>query len=257
MRAVSVPVDEVSDIAGFVLPHAHVDLLVSVTNSASGNQPFSKIVLQDVEVLAVAQEVENTNADKPEVVRVVTLLVTPDQAEKVNLASREGSLRMAMRNYEDRKIVATEGVDLTQLLRAYGGAPVAQPQVHAATAPVAHVAAKPKPVEVEILRNGKSIENISFVHNRSASAAGSELPAKDSSDKSDKVASAPDNGTARHSDRSHGAGLESESSQDGPTGSTLGALAAHGPEKLAQLPPPAGPDEKEFSAPHSKTIDVP
>src|SRR5580704_8333456 len=78
MRAVSVPVDEVSDIAGFVLPHARVDLVVSVANAqGSNNQQFSKIVLQNVEVLAVAQEIENAGADKPEVVRVVTLLVTP------------------------------------------------------------------------------------------------------------------------------------------------------------------------------------
>lgn len=128
MRAISVPVDEVSDISGFVLPHSRVDLLVSVANSQNGNQPFSKIVLQNVEVLAVAQEIENVNADKPEVVRVVTLLVTPDQAERVVLATHEGPLRMAMRNYEDKKIVDTEGVDMNELLRSSVAAPVIQPQ---------------------------------------------------------------------------------------------------------------------------------
>ncbi|MGH7917114.1 MAG: Flp pilus assembly protein CpaB, partial [Candidatus Binataceae bacterium] len=72
MRAISVPVDEVSDIAGFVLPHAHVDVLVALQdNGTPGNQPFSKIVLQDVEVLAVAQQIEKIN-DKPQVVKVVT-----------------------------------------------------------------------------------------------------------------------------------------------------------------------------------------
>src|SRR5207244_3222599 len=78
MRAVSVPVDEVSDIAGFVRPHARVDVLVSVSSGGNAEKPFSKIVLQNVEVLAAAQEIENVQ-DKPEVVKVVTLLVTPEE----------------------------------------------------------------------------------------------------------------------------------------------------------------------------------
>ena len=120
MRAVSVPVDEVSDISGFILPHARVDILVAVANQGGGrgDKPFSKIVLQNVEVLAVAQEVENKK-DEPELVKVVTVLVTPQDAERLALATREGVLHLAMRNYADNKIVLTSGTDVEELLHQY------------------------------------------------------------------------------------------------------------------------------------------
>jgi pilus assembly protein CpaB len=178
MRAVSVPVDEVSDIAGFVQPHAHVDILVSMASSASGNQPFSKTVLQNVEVLAVAQEVENPNADKAEVVRVVTLLVTPDEAERVVLASHEGALRLTMRNYEDKRVVATNGVSITELLRG-DAAPPPLPQQHLAALPPPPPP-QPKPVEVEVMRNGKNIEALSFVHRHAGGATSAPAAQPDS-----------------------------------------------------------------------------
>ncbi|MBE3603184.1 Flp pilus assembly protein CpaB [bacterium] len=117
MRAISVPVDEVSDIAGFVLPNTHVDVLVSIAN---GSEQLSKIVLQDVQVLAIAQEIENVN-DKPKPVRVVTMLVSPDQAERLTLASHEGALRLAMRNYQDNKTVMTSGINTATSRRGPGG----------------------------------------------------------------------------------------------------------------------------------------
>jgi pilus assembly protein CpaB len=171
MRAISVPVDEVGDIAGFVLPHSRVDVLVAVSNGPVGGQPFSKIVLQNVEVLAVAQEIESVE-DKPEEVKVVTFLVTPDEVECLSLASHEGTLRLAMRNYDDRKIVPTSGVDVSQMLGA------AQPQV--ALTPTQKVLVHQNvpaitPVNVEVLRNGKSVEEISFV--RTHGAAHEPLPA--------------------------------------------------------------------------------
>jgi pilus assembly protein CpaB len=171
MRAVSVPVDEVSDIAGFVLPHSRVDVLVSTSGGEDTKRAISKIVLQNVEVLAVAQEVE-LKKDEPTVVKVVTLLVSPQEAERLALASREGSLRLAMRNYSDNKIVLTSGTDVAQMLRAYSLAPdlpvmPAQPAVHHAMS----AAPRAKPIEVEILRNGKSSESVSFVNEAAASGA--------------------------------------------------------------------------------------
>ncbi|HKM98873.1 MAG TPA: Flp pilus assembly protein CpaB, partial [Candidatus Binataceae bacterium] len=118
MRAVSVPVDEVSDVAGFVLPHTRVDVLVATQGGQGSDRMFSKVILQNVEVLAVAQEVEQQK-DEPTVVKVVTLLVTPQEAERLALASHSGSLRLAMRNYNDNKIVLTSGTDVAQMLRAY------------------------------------------------------------------------------------------------------------------------------------------
>jgi len=176
MRAVSVPVDEVSDVAGFVLPHTRVDVLVATQSGEGSEKAFSKVVLQNVEVLAVAQEVEQKK-DEPTVVKVVTLLVTPQEAERLALASHSGSLRLAMRNYNDNKIVLTSGTDVAQMLRAYSLAPdvpvmAVQPEAH-------HVAAAPrrKPVEIEILRNGKSSESVSFVNEAAADSEGAKKSA--------------------------------------------------------------------------------
>src|SRR5260370_16864949 len=115
MRSMSVPVDEVSDIAGFVLPGAHVDILVAISDKSTGGAPFSKIVLQNVEVLAVAQEIEEAK-DEPKVVKVVTVLVTPEEAERLSLASHDGTLRLALRNYKDKKILMTNASNLVTLL---------------------------------------------------------------------------------------------------------------------------------------------
>ena len=119
MRAMSVPVDEVSDIAGFVLPGAHVDILVAISDKATGSEPFSKIVLQNVEVIAVAQEIEEAK-DEPKVVKVITVLLTPEEAERLTVASHDGTLRLALRNYEDKKVVMTSGSNIAAMLR--GGA---------------------------------------------------------------------------------------------------------------------------------------
>jgi pilus assembly protein CpaB len=167
MRAMSVPVDEISDIAGFVAPHMRVDILVAVAGTGPGEASFSRIVLQNIEVLAVAQEIEHVK-DQPEVVKVVTLLVTPVDAEKLTLASREGLLRLAMRNYNDSKIVATSGIGLTDLLHRGTaiGAPLPLPlmQVQPATAQSQRPAHVPQSLRIEVMRDGKSSEAISFVH---------------------------------------------------------------------------------------------
>ncbi len=177
MRAVSVPVDEVSDVAGFVLPHTRVDVLVATqaTEGASGQKDFSKVILQNVEVLAVAQEVE-MKKDEPEVVKVVTLLVTPQESERLALASHSGTLRLAMRNYNDNKIVLTSGSDVPQMLRAYSLAPdvpvmAVQPEPRRCQ----QRRIGPRPVEIEILRNGKSSESVSFVNEAAANFDGTTM----------------------------------------------------------------------------------
>jgi pilus assembly protein CpaB len=166
MRAMSVPVDEVADIAGFVAPHTRVDILVAVEGTGPAEPSFSRIVLQNIEVLAVAQEIEHVK-DAPEVVKVVTLLVTPVDAEKLTLASREGLLRLAMRNYSDAKIVATNGIALTDLLHRGSSAGATLPVMQVQPAPASAMTTRPAPVpialRVEVLRDGKSSEAISFV----------------------------------------------------------------------------------------------
>ncbi|HEV3109541.1 MAG TPA: Flp pilus assembly protein CpaB [Candidatus Binataceae bacterium] len=167
MRAMSVAVDEVSDIAGFVLPHARVDVLVAIKQEGgpAGSVAHSKIVLENVEVLAVAQTTDHK--DKPQVERVVTLLVRPEEAERLALASHEGSLRLALRNLNDEKIVNTAGSSVSSLLAVYGGAPVPieRPQI----SPV-HITSFRRPLvpvpvpatRIEVMRDGTSRDALSF-----------------------------------------------------------------------------------------------
>ncbi|MGH8013237.1 MAG: Flp pilus assembly protein CpaB [Candidatus Binataceae bacterium] len=243
MRAISVPVDEVSDVAGFVLPHAHVDVLVALQdNGTPGNQPFSKIVLQDVEVLAVAQQIEKIN-DKPQVVKVVTLLVTPQQAERVALASREGSLRLAMRNYDDKEIVETNGVDVQQLLHAYSEAATALP-----VSPVQHPTVRvrprrlPPPVKVEVMRNGCTAESITFVR-----SGGAMTPAP------------PEQTPAATSDTAR---PEKISSAFGPAAAIKAnvSLSSSDSRGLAAVNTGGGTVGRPmavFDGPHARTIDIP
>jgi pilus assembly protein CpaB len=120
MRALSIAVDDISDMAGFVLPHSRVDVLVSVALGGPAAGPaasgeVTKIVLQNITVLAVAQTLE-AGPDQPREVKVVTLLVTPPQAERLAAASRLGTLTLAMRNFADDKELATSGVSVPALL---------------------------------------------------------------------------------------------------------------------------------------------
>lgn len=163
MRAMSIPVDEVSDIAGFVAPQTHVDILVAVAGTGPGEPSFSRIVLQNIEVLAVAQEIEHVK-DEPEVVKVVTLLLTPADAEKLTLASREGMLRLAMRNYSDAGIVPTPGIALTELLHPGASGATAPSIIQRQSERLAvRPALGPAPMRIEVMRDGKSAEALSFI----------------------------------------------------------------------------------------------
>jgi pilus assembly protein CpaB len=258
MRALSVQVDEVSDIAGFIMPHARVDVLVTAT---SGDKPVSKIVLQNVEVLTIAQDIEQVN-DKPQPVHVVTMLVTPDQAERLTLASGQGGLRLALRNYDDKTIIATNGVTVSQLLNEQP-APVPisiQGRVVYATHP------RPKPVNVEVLRNGTSTESVSFVRsgggrNPSMEQAAPEPPPP------------PDNGASGETSNgfvgSTGPIGSDSSSSAAPSGTALRDLASHASgDAGASEPPLMNPDAgaapssaaapgSSYDGPRAKTIDVP
>src|ERR1700683_272029 len=185
MRAMSVAVDEISDIAGFVKPHTRVDVLVAVSATGAETKPFSKIVLQNIEVLAVAQQIEK-GKDEAEVAKVVTLLVTPHQAEKLGLAGREGTLRLAMRNYNDDKMIVTTGSDFADLLgsSATTMALNSQPVSVAQMAPMMRVRGGGNPLGVEVMRDGKNAETVSFI------AGGSRQSHRESDDQTPPAAEA-------------------------------------------------------------------
>jgi pilus assembly protein CpaB len=119
-RAITVRVNDVIGVAGFALPGNYVDIIVSMQKdvppgSSVHEQSISKIVLERILVLAVAQEV-NRDETKPKVVNAVTLEVTPEQAEKLDLARSVGTLSLALRNQVDPQSASTEGATKTTLL---------------------------------------------------------------------------------------------------------------------------------------------
>jgi pilus assembly protein CpaB len=126
MLAVTVKTDEVSGVAGFVNPGDRIDVLVELPKGGGhdGNEHFSKIILQNLKVLSKGQVWDQTVEKKPKVVPTVTLEVTPEQAEMLNLATNEGKIRLALRNQTNRGYFATKGVDTLQLLNKPPKAPV-------------------------------------------------------------------------------------------------------------------------------------
>ena len=114
MRAVSVRVNDVAGVSGFALPGNHVDVLVNVQDDQG--HMVSKIVLQQIMVLAVAQDAVVKDDVKAKVVSTVTLEVTPQQAEKLDLARSVGSLSLVLLNQVDKTQVVTYGVRKAELL---------------------------------------------------------------------------------------------------------------------------------------------
>jgi pilus assembly protein CpaB len=129
-RAMTVKVDDAAGISGFIMPGTLVDVVVTIDpREGSGMQdPISKIVLQNIKVLANGQ-----NIDKPEnereanTVKAVTLQVLPEQAEKLALASSEGKLQLVMRNQIDQGDEQTKGVNKRNLLGGDTANPVPEP----------------------------------------------------------------------------------------------------------------------------------
>jgi pilus assembly protein CpaB len=129
-RAMTVKVDDVIGVAGFLRPGAMVDVLtvIEATADAGNRNPISKIVLQNVKVLAAGQNIDKPKDQREaEQVKAVTLQVTPEQAEKLALASTEGKLRLVMRNTIDQGDEQTQGVDKRTLLTGEHAAPAPGP----------------------------------------------------------------------------------------------------------------------------------
>lgn len=119
-RAMTVRVDEVVGVSGFIMPGTLVDVVVVTTPpKGSGNEDvISKIVLQNIKVLASGQNIDKPNnaREVERAIRAVTLQVTPEQAEKLALASSEGKLQLVMRNSVDQADEQTSGANKRSLL---------------------------------------------------------------------------------------------------------------------------------------------
>jgi pilus assembly protein CpaB len=151
-RAVSVQVNEVIGVAGYVLPGTIVDVLATASPTSRPEDMTSRVVLTQVPVLTAGTRLEQDQKDgKPVQVTVVTLLVTPEQSERLALASSEGKIHLALRNPLDQEAPATPGIRPGALMGS--AAPSARPRVvvakPAAPAPVA------APPTIEIIRGDK------------------------------------------------------------------------------------------------------
>lgn len=117
MRAVAVPVNEVVGVAGFVVPGMHVDILISgqPPNGPSALGTLTKTLLQNIEVLSSGQDFKKDPEGKPISVQVVNLLVTPDQAEQLSLASHQTTIQLVLRNPLDHDEAKTSGTAVASL----------------------------------------------------------------------------------------------------------------------------------------------
>jgi len=165
LRAVSVRVNEVIGVAGYVLPGTRVDVVATVSPSGQGSDMTSKVILTNVQVLAAGTKIDReTDKNKPMPVSVVTLLVNPEEAERLTLASTEGKIQLALRNPLDKTMPATPGVRPSALLGFGVAIRTATARTRVASAPPSStrsvVAAEPEPLTVEIIRGDKRVREV-------------------------------------------------------------------------------------------------
>jgi len=165
LRAVSVRVNEVIGVAGYVLPGTRVDVVATVNPSGQGNDITSKVVLTNVQVLAAGTKIDReTDKNKPMPVSVVTLLVDPEEAERLTLASTEGKIQLALRNPLDKTMPATHGIKPAALM----GVTAARTAVVRGKLASAAASSNPAPVivpapdlpTVEIIRGDKRAHEV-------------------------------------------------------------------------------------------------
>jgi pilus assembly protein CpaB len=156
MRACAVKVDDVVGVAGFVTPGMRVDVLVSgippgVTSPAQGI--VVKTILQNIEVLSAGTDIQKDAEGKPKQVQVVNLLVTPDQAETLSLASNHLTIQLVLRNPLDTKINTVPSTAMGSLL-------LGSTVTSAAAKPAVRIIHKeaPKAYAIEVINGSKRSE---------------------------------------------------------------------------------------------------
>jgi pilus assembly protein CpaB len=163
LRAVSVRVNEVIGVAGYVLPGTRVDVLAVVNPTEKRDEVTSKVILTNVQVLAAGTKIERDERNnKPMAVSVVTLLVAPEESERLTLASTEGKIQLALRNPLDKTTPNTPGIRPAALLGFASASKAAAVRTR-----VAANAAKPVPMPpapegamIEIIRGDKRAQEI-------------------------------------------------------------------------------------------------
>jgi pilus assembly protein CpaB len=160
MRAISVKVNEVVGVAGFVVPGTIVDVLVTVRESdGKQDQPMTRTVVSKVQVLTAGTKYdqEKSKSGEPIPTSVVTLAVVPEDAERIALAGNEGKITLALRNPLDTLATDTKGVKLPALMRGNNPEPVIDRVKNRVIKVVAPAAPPPQPTiyTVETIRAAK------------------------------------------------------------------------------------------------------
>ena len=168
MRAVSVKVNEVVGVAGFVVPGTRVDVMVTLTSRKQQSEDsVTRVVVSNAQVLTAGTKYDQEKAKEgaPIPSTVVTLLVTPEDGERIALAASDGQIMLALRNPLDTAPTTTTGVRTAGLLGGQAAAPAApaKPRVARASAPARPVQAEPAPAQpakytVEAIRGAKRSE---------------------------------------------------------------------------------------------------
>jgi len=159
-RALSVRVNDVVGVAGYVLPGTRVDVVATVNPTQQQTDVTSKVILTNVQVLAAGTKIEQDEKNKPIAVSVVTLLVNPDEAERLTLASTEGKIQLALRNPLDKTAPVTSGIRPAGLMGS--AAPVRRVASSGSSArqlQAAPPAPAPAPT-VEIIRGDKRAQEV-------------------------------------------------------------------------------------------------
>jgi pilus assembly protein CpaB len=171
MRAAAVKVDEVVGLAGFVVPGMRVDVLMSGAPAGDRNTQESKTILQNIEVLSAGQTFQRDSEGKPVTSQVVNLLVTPEQAETLNVASTMSKIQLVLRNPLDTEQVETQGKALAQLFGVPAApvkapAPPPKPRESLPPPPPPPKPAPPPKVEVKVeVINGTKMTEAKFTQN--------------------------------------------------------------------------------------------
>jgi pilus assembly protein CpaB len=160
MRAITVAVNDVVGVAGFVTPGTMVDVLVTGQMPGQANNKITRTILENVRVLAAGQKIEQDREGKPQTVPVITLLVTPDEATKLTMGSTEGKIQLALRNTIDTKKNDPLPVLEAVLFAPPGGIKPAVQEVHSGSKK--HLAPPPPQSYVVEVITGSKRENKSF-----------------------------------------------------------------------------------------------
>jgi len=155
MRACAVKVDEVVGVAGFVIPGTRVDVLASGTppNSPSATQQ-TETLLQNIQVLSAGTDIQKDATGKPQQVQVVSLLVTPEQAETLSLASNTLKIQLVLRNPMDTEIAKVPPTAMASIFSTGAPAPPKEPRRVASSAPKA----KPETYSIIVSNGSKTTE---------------------------------------------------------------------------------------------------